>query len=367
MPDPRIEKWADALVRFCLDVRPGNLVLIRSTPEAAPLVREVYRRALLAGGHVTTVIGLPGLEEIFYSVATDDQLNHVPPVEELYVARYDCLLTISAASNTQALSGIDPAKIRLAGQARGALLQTRMARSAAGEMRWCSTLYPTEAHAQAAAMSLAEYEAFVYEACRLNESDPVAAWLEQRDTQQRLIDWLTPRDRVHIVGPDIDITMSVRGRTWANSYGVRNFPSGEIFTGPIEDSAEGTIRFTYPASVNGREVEDIRLWFEAGKVVQATAARNEDYLRAMLDSDAGARTLGELGIGANFGIQRFTGSILFDEKIGGTVHLAVGRSYPETGGVNQSAIHWDMVADLRRGGEIRVDGEPFMVDGRFRV
>lgn len=367
MPDSRIEKWADALVRFCLDIRPGDLVLVRSTPEAAPLVREVYRRALQAGGHVTPAIALPGLEEIFYANANDDQLGHAPPVEELYAARYDCLLNISAASNTQALSAVDPARLRRAGQARGALLQTRMARSAAGEMRWCSTLYPTEAYAQDAAMSLADYEAFVFDACRLNEPDPIAAWLEQRDSQQRLIDWLTPRDRVHIVGPDIDITMSIKGRTWANSYGLRNFPSGEIFTGPIEDSAEGTIRFTYPASVNGRQVEDIRLWFEQGKVVRATAAKNEDFLRAMLDSDAGARYLGELGIGANFGIQRFTGSILFDEKIGGTTHLAVGRSYPETGGVNQSAIHWDMVADLRRGGEIRVDGEPFMVDGRFQV
>lgn len=367
MPDPRIEKWADALVRFCLDVRPGDLMLVRATPEAAPLVREVYRRALLAGGHVTTVIALPGMEEVFYTVANDDQLRHVPPVEELYTERYDCLLNIAAATNTQALSSVDPARLRLAGQARGRLMETRMARSAAGEVRWCGTLYPTEAYAQDAAMSLAEYEAFVFDACRLNEPDPVAAWLQQRDIQQRLIDWLTPRDRVHILGPDIDITMSVKGRTWANSYGLRNFPSGEIFTGPIEDSAEGTIRFTYPASVNGRQVEDIRLWFEQGKVVRATAARNEDYLRAMLDSDAGARYLGELGIGANFGIQRFTSSILFDEKIGGTVHLAVGRSYPETGGVNQSVIHWDMVADLRRGGEIRVDGEPFAVDGRFQV
>lgn len=367
MSDPRLDRWAATLVQFCLQVRPGDLVLVRSMPEAAPLIREVYRHALLAGGHVTTHIALPGLDEVFYTVASDEQLSHVPPVESLYVEQYDCLLNINAAANTKALSGIDPGRMRRVAQARAALGAARMARSTRGQLRWCGTQYPTQAYAQDADMSLADYEAFVYAACRLDEADPVAAWYAQRDTQQRLIDWLTPRDQVHILGPDTDLTLSVRGRTWVNSYGVRNFPSGEVFTGPIEDSANGSIRFTYPASVNGREVEDIRLWFENGRVVQATAAKNEDYLRAMLDSDPGARYLGELGIGANFGITRFTRSILYDEKIGGTVHLALGRSYPETGGLNQSAIHWDIVADLRRGGEVRVDGEPFMVNGQFQV
>ncbi|MFN8497418.1 MAG: aminopeptidase [Anaerolineae bacterium] len=367
MFDPRVEKMAEVIVDFSLEVRRGDLLRIRSTTAAEPLILAAYRKALARGANVVTTVDLPGQEETFYRYADDEQLTWVSPLEELLTERCDCVLRINALTNTQALAAIDPDRTRRHQSALGRVTSAFGQRAARGDLRWTGTLFPTAAFAQAAEMSLTDYEDFVFNACRLNEPDPVAAWNAQRDTQQRLIEWLTPRDRVRIVGPDTDLTMSIKGRTWANSYGKRNFPSGEVFTGPIETSANGTIRFTYPALVGGREVQDIRLWFENGDVVKATAARNEEYLLKMLASDDGARRLGELGIGANFGITRFTKSILFDEKIGGTIHLALGRSYPETGGENQSAIHWDMVCDLRQGGEVTVDGEVFLRDGQFQV
>ncbi len=367
MQDPRVEKMAEVITAFSLDIQPGELLLIRAPVAAAPLVQAVYRAALERGAHVTPLVTLPGLDEILYEVGSDEQLQFVSPLDEVVLQRYDCVLRIAAETNTKALSGVDPARLVVAQGAQRRLGMALMQRAAQGDMRRCSTQFPTEAYAQDAGMSLREYESFVFTACRVTEPDPIAAWRAQRDTQARLIGWIAPRDRVRIVGPDTDLTLSIKGRTWINSYGRANFPSGEIYTGPLEDSANGTIRFTYPAVVGGREVEDIRLWFKAGEVVQATAGRNEGYLHAMLNSDAGARRLGELGIGANFGITRFTKSILFDEKIGGTVHLALGRSYPDTGGVNQSAIHWDMVCDLRQSGEVVVDGETFMANGQFAV
>jgi len=242
-----------------------------------------------------------------------------------------------------------------------------MKRSAENSLRWCGTLFPTNAYAQDAEMSLSDFEEFVYQACFLNDEDPVARWLELSRQQQRLIDWLKAKRTVHIVGQDTDLTLSVADRVFINSDGKRNFPSGEFFTGPVENSANGSIRFSFPASYNGRSVEDVRLRFENGVVVQATAAHGQDYLEKMLDMDEGARRLGEFAFGTNSNVDRFTKNILFDEKIGGTIHLALGASYPETGGVNQSSLHWDMVCDLRTGGEVRIDGEPFCRDGKFLV
>ena len=367
MTDPRVEKMAAVLTDYSLEVKPGQLMLISAAPAAAPLVAAVYRRAIERGAHVDTRIALPGLTETFFRHASDAQLRHISPVEELVTTRYDLFLRIGADVNTRALTNVDPARMVMFQSAHDPLTATFMERAARREMRWCYTQFPTEAYAQDAEMSLREYEDFLFGACRVDEDDPVAAWRTQREMQQRLIDWLAPRSELHIVGPDTDLTLSIEGRTFINADGDSNFPDGEIFTGPREDSARGTVRFAYPASAGGREVEDIRLWFESGRIVKATAAKNEDYLLKMLDTDEGARRLGELGIGSNFGITRFTRNTLLDEKIGGTVHLAVGRSYPETGGRNASAIHWDMVCDLRPGGEIRVDGDLFARDGKFVV
>jgi aminopeptidase len=238
----------------------------------------------------------------------------------------------------------------------------------AGELNWCLTLYPTEAYAQDADMSLADFTEFVYGACFLNDADPAESWRALGRRQQFYVDWLAGKERVHIVGPETDLRLSIKGRTFRNSDGRRNFPSGEFFTSPVEDSAEGTIRYTIPSAVNGRLVRDVRLRFAHGRVVEATAAQGEAYLREMLAMDEGAGLLGEFAFGNNAGIQRGIRNILFDEKIGGTVHLALGNSYPETGGKNISALHWDMICDLRAaagGGEVYVDDTLFLKDGRL--
>jgi aminopeptidase len=237
----------------------------------------------------------------------------------------------------------------------------------AGEMTWVYTIYPCPAYAQEADMSLREFEDFVYQSTFADTPNPVERWHALRDEQQRYVDWLAGRSRVEIRGPNAEIAFSVQGRKFINSSGRDNMPSGEIFTSPVENSADGWVEFSYPAIHGGREVEGVRLVFENGKVVEATAKKNEAYLLSMLDSDPGARYLGEFAIGTNYGIDRFTKLILFDEKMGGTIHMAVGNSYPESGGVNSSSIHWDMICDVRRDSEIRVDGELLYRNGEFRI
>jgi aminopeptidase len=247
------------------------------------------------------------------------------------------------------------------------LLATYLNREAAGEMRVTGAQYPTPAAAQDASMSLTDYEDFVYGAGLIDEPDPVEAWKQLGRRQEKVIEWLTGKETVQIVGPGTDLTLSVAGRTWVNDDGHANFPGGEVFTGPIEDSANGVIQFTYPAYLHGPEVTGVRLVFKDGKAVEASATGNEEYLLQMLGMDEGARCLGEFAFGTNPGIQRFTKNTLFDEKIGGTLHMAVGRSIPETGGVNESALHWDMVYNLREGAEVRVDGELFSKNGEFCI
>jgi aminopeptidase len=298
---------------------------------------------------------------------SDEQLQYISPIERFAREEADVAINVLAETNTRAMAGIDPARQAVRQKARAGVFERFMQRAAAGEMDWTLTLFPTEAYAQDADMDTETYTEFVLSACKLDRDDPVQAWLDLKAEQQRLIDWLDGRKEVHLTGPDIDLTLSIEGRTWINSDGKRNFPSGEIFTGPVENSVNGTIRFSFPVVTAGREIDDIRLRFENGKVVEATAKKNEDYLIQQLDSDDGARYLGEFAFGTNFDIQQFTRNILFDEKIGGTVHMAVGAGYPETGSTNKSAIHWDMIADLRQGGQVDVDGEPFMRDGTFVV
>ena len=366
MIDPRVVKMADVLINYSIDIKPGDKLVIYGTPAGAPLVREAFRAALRAGAHPVVRIALPGLDEILFVEASDEQLRFLPRITADEVEYFDARLAIRAAENTKSLSGADPKRIALHQQTVGGLGKRVMERAAAGELRWCGTLFPTEAHAQDADMSLADYEDFVFRSCLLDRDDPAAGWQAVRDSQQHIADYLMAHDEIRIVAPGTEITYRVGGRTWINSDGKRNFPSGEVFTGPIEDSVEGHVRFTYPAIYNGREVEDVRLTFRAGKVVEASAGRGTEFLHAMLDTDPGARFLGEVAFGLNYGIQRFTRNILFDEKIGGTMHMALGRAYPETGGTNQSAIHWDLICDLREG-EVYADGELCYREGKFTI
>ncbi len=367
MPDPRVEKLAQVLVRYSLSLQEGQLFRIASPAAAAPLVRELVKEALLAGAHPITRITLEGIDEVLYKYGSDAQIRYVPAVARQEVEDIDATISILASENTRALSGADPQKVAARRQAMRDIQQRVMERAAEDKLNWCVTLYPTNAAAQDADMSLAEYEDFVYTACKLDEPDPIAAWKATRDEQQRIADFLSQAKVIRLVAPDTDLTYHVGGRKWINCYGDKNFPDGEVFSSAEESKTEGYIRYTFPAIYMGREVSDVRLWFEGGRVVKATAAKGEELLHSLLDMDEGARILGEVAFGTNYSIQRFSRNILFDEKIGGTVHLALGAGYPETGSVNRSALHWDMICDMRQGGEAYADGKLFYKDGKFLI
>lgn len=367
MTDPRLKKLADLLVNYSLRIQPGDWVWILAQPVAEPLLREVAAGIVRAGGRPTIQMSMDSVTEAVLGASNPEQLAWISPVEQMLYEQADVRLNILATENTRALSSLDPEQQKLHGMARRGLFDTFMQRSARKEVRWNVVQYPCPAFAQEADMSLAAYEDFVYGACFCDRDDPVADWNKLYESQQRIVEWLKDKKQVTVKSPNADLTLSVEGRTFINSDGRSNMPSGEVFTGPVEDSANGWVQFTYPAIRGGREVEGVRLEFKDGRVVKATAEKNEAYLVSQLDSDEGARILGEFAIGTNYGIQRFTKSILFDEKIGGTFHMAVGAGYPETGSVNKSAIHWDFICDLRQNSEITVDGELLYKDGQFVI
>jgi aminopeptidase len=356
------QAFAELLCGYCLDVAAGEQVLLRSTTLAAPLLLELQRAVLARRAWPLLRVELPGESEVFYAHAADEQLDSFAPLALVEAERLDCRIAVQAPFNTRALGDVDPGRLARAARSRRPVRDALLAGT-----RWCGTLWPTEALAQQAGMSLAGYAAFVRGALFLDRDDPVAAWGELREFQARLIERLASARELHIEAPGTDLRLRVDGRSWINSDGRRNMPSGEVFTGPVEDSAEGSVSFDLPSSPAGVQVSGVRLTLRAGEVVAAEADQGAHYLREMLASDAGARRLGELGIGTNYGIDRPTGTILLDEKIGGSVHLALGRSYPETGGRNESALHWDLICDLRAGGMLSADGEPIQRDGRFLV
>src|SRR3954454_17971061 len=354
-------RFADLIAGYCLEVRPGQQVLVRSTSLAAPVLVELQRAILERGAWPLLRVEVPGQAEGFYAHARESQLDGFPGLALREAKECDATVGIQAPENTRALAGVDPAIIARLARAR------RPVREAMLSKRWCSTLWPTEALAQQAGLSLAAFSAFVARALFLDRPDPAAAWGELRAFQASLIARLERARELRIEAEGTDLVLRVEKRTWVNSDGRRNMPSGEVFTGPHETSADGRVRFDVPSSPAGVDVAGVVLDFRGGEVVEASAERGEDYLRQALATDDGARRLGEIGIGTNFGIDRAIGTILFYEKIGGTVHLALGRSYPETGGRNESALHWDLIRDLRRGGRITADGEVVQEDGRFTV
>ena len=363
MTDPRLEKLADVLVNYSLGVQPGHKVVISAPTLGEELALAAYAAALRAGGHVLLQAEFPRAAELMYRHASQDQLEFIDPAMKLINETYDRYLHIGAEQNTRGLSAVDPARRALRSRARHSLSKTMMERTARGEMSWCYTEFPTYASAQEADMSLQDYEEFVFKADKLDQADPTAAWKLFGAQMQILADWLNGRKQVELKGKDIDLRMSIAERTFIVADGRLNFPDGEIFTGPVEDSVNGWVRFQYPAIFGGREVTDIQLWFENGRVVKEQAAKGQDLLTELLNTDGGARYLGELGIGTNYDITRFTKNMLFDEKLGGTFHLAVGASYPETGGKNESGLHWDMLCDMADS-EVTVDGELFYRNGK---
>ncbi|GAA4464014.1 aminopeptidase [Phytohabitans houttuyneae] len=363
MADPRLRRLARVLVHHSLTTQNGDRVLIHAPASAAPLVREVYREVIRAGAHPTVRAGLDGIERIAVEEGTDEQVRRLTALDQREIEGVDVWLVISADADVPT-GATATARAAILRAAQASLMRQCIARIAKGELRWCRTVVPTESGAARAGMPLDEYQDFVFRAGLLDREDPIAAWKDLHDAQQRIVDFLGKHDTVHIVAPGVDLEYRVAGRTWINGSGQYNFPDGEVFTGPIEDSVRGTIRFSYPAVYRGARVDDVTLRFENGRVVEASAGAGMEFLQTMLDTDDGARYVGEVAFGLNEAVDRFTANTLFDEKIGGTMHLAVGQSYPHTGGTNRSEIHWDMVTDLRDG-EVYVDGRLCYEKGRF--
>jgi len=367
MPDQRLARLADVLVNYSTKVKPGDWVHIHAGWGALPLVREVQTCVLKAGGNPSVTLESKDLEAAFIAEAGEAQLRWTPPLDMYMIKHADAWIIIDAPENTRAMSSIDPLRQQMRNTAFRKWSKIYMKRSANEELNWVFTSYPCQALAQEAEMSLAEFEDFVFQATFVDQDDPVKRWQQVHAHQELLVEWLAGKESISIRGPQAELTLSIQGRSFINSSGDENMPSGEVFTSPVENSAEGWIHFSYPAVYLGMVVEGARLQFKQGKVVEASAEKNEDFLIKMLDTDKGARRLGELGIGTNYGIQRFTRNILYDEKIGGTFHLALGSGFEEAGGVNKSAIHWDLITDARTGTEMVADGELFYKNGKFVV
>jgi aminopeptidase len=367
MTDQRLDRLAHVLVDYSTRVAPDQWVVVRANVLAEPLADRVVAAVLRAGAHPTVELESDAITETALRGSSDDQLAWVSPVERYPFEHADALIMIDATRNTRALSGVEPAAQRLHQLARAEFREIRNRRAAAGDMAWVYTQYPCPAYAQDAGMSLRDYRDFCFRACFADRADPVECWQAMHDRQQAIVGWLAGRNLVELRGRNVRLSFSIEGRDFVNAAGRNNIPYGEVFTGPVEDSAEGWIRFTHPAIKDGREVEGVLLEFQRGEVVDATAEKDRGFLLTMLDSDPGARRLGEFAIGTNSGIDRFTRNILFDEKLGGTIHLALGNGYPETGSINRSSLHWDMICDMRDDSEILVDGELLYRNGEFRI
>lgn len=358
---------ANVLVNYSLRIKRGDLFLIEGKYVTMPLIKEVYREALIAGGHPVVRIIPDGIEGIFYSHAGDEQIEYQNPLSLYDYQKADAVLTIWGEYNTRDMTDIDPDIIKKRKRAREKELNIFYSRVDSKQMKWCGTQFPTNADAQEASMSLDDYENFIFNACMLDYDDPIAEWESIKEKQNRLVKWLGDKNEFKVIAEGTDLKITTGRRKWVNCYGDENFPDGEVFTSPVENSVEGSIRFSFPGIYNGREVEDIKLTFKDGKVVDADAKRGIQLLNSLLDTDKGSRYVGEFAIGTNYQIKRFTKNMLFDEKIGGTIHLALGRGFEESESKNVSLIHWDMLCDMRDGGEIYADGELFYKDGKILI
>jgi aminopeptidase len=365
MVDYRIERLAKLCIHYSVDVKPREKVLIQGSELAFPLINEIYRECLLSDAYPTVHAHLD-TQYTFFKYAKEHQLKFVSPFEKFMVENTDVRIGIHCETNPKRLTSIDPAKMRMHSASRREVTEIFYRRVAEGKLRWTALPYPSNGQAQEAEMSLAEYEDFVYGSCLVDKEDPIAEWKRIHRQQEKICEFLNQASEMRVVGEDTDLTFNAKGRSWINCDGKENMPDGEVFTAPIENSANGTIRFTFPGIVAGREVEDIMLTFKDGKVVKASAAKGDDFLQQILKIE-GADHIGEAAIGTNYGITKFTKDMLFDEKMGGTIHIALGNSYPESGGLNKSTVHWDILKDMKKNGEIYADGKLFHKNGNFLI
>lgn len=361
-----LQNYADLLVHYCLEIQPADKLYIRTTTLAEPLVREVFRAAVAAGAVVEVDFEFREQGRIFLEEAKGEQLKYVSPFFRQAMESFDAYLYIRAPFNLRETQNVDKAKSKIRQEAFAEVNKIYFERTATLDLRRSLCQYPTQASAQEAGMSLEEYEHFVFSACKLFDENPVESWLKVRETQQQIVDLLDQRETVRYKGDGIDISFSTKGRKWINSDGRTNMPSGEVYTSPVEDSVNGVIHFSYPAVYMGHELEGVTLWVKDGYVERWEARRGKDFLDHIFTLE-GTRRFGEAAIGTNYGIDRFTKNILFDEKTGGTVHMAIGQSYLQAGGKNQSSVHWDMITDMRNGGEVFADGEKIYENGKFLI
>ncbi len=367
MLDDFAPKLARVLTEYCCPIQKGDYVDISAGFAAEPLVDAIYENVIRCGGHAHLSLGLPHISELFMRYATDEQFDFIDPADMTLIEKMDVLFSIRAATNTRRLSKVPGERMARWQQGQRSVTEKYFQRVSDG-LRWNITLWPTEAAAQDAEMGFLDYSAFVYGAGALGEDDPVAYWRGFREKQERLAAWLQGKHHADVRGPGIELSFDFTERPWVSCHGIVNFPDGEIYTSPLEDSVNGQVDFNYPSVYGGREIEGVHLTFRDGVVVEASADKGEDYLLGQIDMDPGARRLGEFAIGTNMGIQQFTREILFDEKIGGSIHMALGNgTVLRANGKNESAIHWDMVHNMKEGGEIRIDGELFYQSGEFLV
>jgi aminopeptidase len=367
MPDPRLQKLAEVLVHYSTGVKPGDLVIIQAEDAAIEWIEVVAGEVIKAGAHAEVLVNLPQVREQLLKSGSEAQLLHENVVMKSALQKADVWLTAWGSRNTKANSNIDSQKLQLAMKGDGGWREIFSKRMREGALRWCGAQFPTNAEAQEAGMSLREYQDFVYGAGLLTSADPVLEWAKIQGQQEKWVNYLNGKGELRIISEHTDLKINVSGRKWVNCCGKINFPDGEIFTSPVENGVHGYITFSYPGIYLGKEIEEIYLEVRDGKVITASAKKGEDLLKALLDTDQGARYFGEVAIGTNYQIGRFTKNMLFDEKIGGTVHLAIGDALPGTGGVNHSIIHWDMLCDMHTTGRIYADGELFYEKGRFLI
>lgn len=373
--DTRVDRMAEVLVGYSTRIEPGDRVLLEGTYLAEPLMRALFKHILLAGGHPHLLVSLEGMttysgiDDVFLQYAGEHQLDYGSPFFNLAYENFESRIRIHSVENTKSLMNAD--RVRMARRAKGvaSILKNQLARGDAGEFKWVTTLFPSNAYAQDAEMSLSEFEDFVFSACHVHDpsQDAVPYWEGVSAMQEKIVDAFKGHDEIKVVGPNCDLALSIKGRRFINACGINNMPDGEVFTGPVEDSVSGWVKFSYPCVDSGNEVDGVKLVFSEGKVVEATAEKNQAYLDHMLATDTGSRFVGEFAIGLNYGIQQHTKNILFDEKIGGSFHMALGAGYPETGSRNKSAIHWDLITDMHGDAEIILDGDVVYRDGKFVV
>ncbi|PWI46474.1 aminopeptidase [Candidatus Heimdallarchaeota archaeon B3_Heim] len=363
------EKLAKLIVQYAVKIEPEDTVIIKAPTIAEPLVKTVYRETLRAGGHVILVdLSFDGQDELFFKFTSDNQLKYVNPIKLDIVKTLKKYINIYASFNTRDLTSVPPEKKVMVAEAGKEMNKIFLERASTKELRWNISPFPCNAFAQEANMGPLEYLEFAYKALNLHQPDPVKFWQDFEKKQQHIVDILNKGSFLQIIGEDTDLTLGIAQRPWENCSGHENLPDGEVFTAPIEDAVNGTIRFTYPGIFSGQEIEDIRLTFKDGKVVDFDADKGKDLLNKIVTTIPNANILGELAVGTNYGIQRFTKNMLFDEKMGGTVHLALGAGYPETGSKNESSIHWDILKDMKSPeSKILLDGEMIYKEGKWLI